>query len=78
MHEQNDRRSLGPIENCNSDQKVAVLSATTTHDGWDTETSNSDANHVVLHAQKHSRGLGPIETSNSSDNHAVFHAQNDW
>ena len=36
LHEQNDRRSLGPIETCNSDQKVALLSAKTTHEGWDT------------------------------------------
>ena len=34
--EQNDRRSLGPIETCNSDQKDAVLSAKTTHEGLDT------------------------------------------
>ena len=41
------------------------------------ETSNSDANHAVLHAQNDRRGLGPMETSNSDANHAVLHAQND-
>ena len=41
------------------------------------ETSNSDANRVVLHAQNDSLGLGPMETSNSAANHAVLHAQND-
>ena len=39
-------------------------------------TSNSDVNHVVLHAQKDRWGLGPMETSNSGANHAVLHAQN--
>ena len=34
--EQNDRRSLSPIETCNSDQKDAVLRAKTTHEGLDT------------------------------------------
>ena len=29
------------------------------------ETSNSGANHDVLHAQNHKWGLGPTETSNS-------------
>ena len=29
------------------------------------ETSNSDANHVVLHAQDDRWVLGPMETSNS-------------
>ena len=33
LHEQNDRRSLGPIEICNSDPKVAVLHAKTTDEG---------------------------------------------
>ena len=41
------------------------------------ETSNSDANDVVLHAQTDSWGLGPMETSNSGTNHVVLHAQND-
>ena len=39
------------------------------------ETSISDANHVVLHAQNDRWGLGPMETSISGDNHAVLHAQ---
>ena len=39
------------------------------------ETSNSDANNVVLYAQNDRRGLGPMETSNSGANHAVLHAQ---
>ena len=39
------------------------------------ETSISDANHVVLHAQNDRRGLGPIETINSSHNGAVVNAQ---
>ena len=38
------------------------------------ETINSDANHVVLHAQNDRWCLGPIETS---DNHAVLHAPKD-
>ena len=41
------------------------------------ETSISDANHVVLHAQNDRRGLGPMETSYSGANHAVLHALND-
>ena len=39
------------------------------------ETSISDANHAVLHAQKDRRGLGLIETTNSRDNVAVVNAQ---
>ena len=41
------------------------------------ETSHSDANHVVLHAQNDKWGLGPMETNNSGANHAVLHAQSD-
>ena len=41
------------------------------------ETSNSDANHVVLHAQNDRWGLVPMETSYSVANHDVLHAQND-
>ena len=41
------------------------------------ETSNSDANHDVLHAQNDRGGLGPMETGFSGANHAVLHAQND-
>ena len=33
-HVQITRRSLGPIETCNSDPKVAVLHAKTTNEGW--------------------------------------------
>ena len=40
------------------------------------ETSNSGANHEVLHAQNDRRGLGPIETINSGQNVAVVNAQN--
>ena len=40
------------------------------------ETSNSGANHAVLHAQKDRFGLGPIETINSGHNGAVVNAQN--
>ena len=36
------------------------------------ETSISDVNHVLLHAQDDRWVLGPIETS---ANHVVFHAQ---
>ena len=39
------------------------------------ETSNSDANHVVLHAQNDRGGLGPIETINSGHNVSVVGAQ---
>ena len=35
LHSQNNRRSLGPIEICNSDPKDAVLNAKTTDEGWD-------------------------------------------
>ena len=38
------------------------------------ETSNSGANHAVLHAQNDRWGLGPMETT---ANHAVLHAHND-
>ena len=41
------------------------------------ETSNSDANHFVFHAQNDRRGLGSMETINSGANHAVLHAQID-
>ena len=40
------------------------------------ETSNSGANHSVLHAQNDRFGLGPIETINSGHNSAVVNAQN--
>ena len=40
------------------------------------ETTNSGANHAVLHAQNERRGLGPIETNNSGHNDAVVIAQN--
>ena len=40
------------------------------------ETSNSGANHAVLHAQNERWGLGPIETINSGHNDAVVNAQN--
>ena len=35
FHSQKNRRSLGHIETCNSDPKVAVLHAKTTNEGWD-------------------------------------------
>ena len=35
LHAQITWRSLGPIETCNSDPKVAVLRAKTTDEGWD-------------------------------------------
>ena len=34
-HAQISRRSLGPIETCNSGPKVAVLLAKTADEGWD-------------------------------------------
>ena len=40
------------------------------------ETSNSDANHAVLHEQYDRRSLGPIETCNSDPKVAVLHAKN--
>ena len=40
------------------------------------ETSNSGANHAVLHAQIDRCGLGPIETINSGHNVAVVNSQN--
>ena len=39
------------------------------------ETSNSAANHAVLHAQNDRWGLVPIETINSGRNVAVVNAQ---
>ena len=35
LHAQITWQSLGPIETCNSDPKVAVLRAKTTDEGWD-------------------------------------------
>ena len=35
LHAQITRRSLGPIDTCNSDPKDAVLHAKTTDEGWD-------------------------------------------
>ena len=35
FHAQINRRSLGPMETCNSGPKVAVLIAKTTNEGWD-------------------------------------------
>ena len=40
------------------------------------ETSNSGANHAVLHAQNDRGGLGPIETSNSDAKGVVLNAKN--
>ena len=34
-HAKITRRSLGPIETCNSDRKVAVLHAKPTDESWD-------------------------------------------
>ena len=39
------------------------------------ETSNSGANHAVLHAQNNWCGLGPIETCNSGAKDAVKNAK---
>ena len=39
------------------------------------ETSNSGANHAVLHAQNDGWGLGPIETYYSDPKLAVLHAK---
>ena len=39
------------------------------------ETSNSGANHAVLHAQNDRCGLEPIETINSGHKGAVLHAK---
>ena len=39
------------------------------------ETSNSGANHNVLHAQNDKRDLGPIENFNSGPEVAVLHAK---
>ena len=39
------------------------------------DTSNSDANQVVLHAQINRRSQGPIETCNSDPKVAVLHAK---
>ena len=34
-HAKINRRCLGPIENCNSDSKVAVMHSKITNEGWD-------------------------------------------
>ena len=39
------------------------------------ETSNSDANYIVLHAQNNRWGLGPTETINSGHTVAVVNAK---
>ena len=39
------------------------------------ETSNSDANKAVLHAQNDWLGLGPIDTCNSAPKFTVLHAK---
>ena len=39
------------------------------------ETSNSGANHAVLHAQNDRCGLGPIQTCNSAPKVAGLHAK---
>ena len=39
------------------------------------ETSNSGANHAVLHAQNDRCGLGPTETCNSDPKVAVLHSK---
>ena len=39
------------------------------------ETSNSGANHAVLHAQYDRWNLGPMETCNSGPEVAVLHAK---
>ena len=39
-------------------------------------TSNSGANHAVLHAQNDRCGLGPTETINSGHNVIVVNSQN--
>ena len=39
------------------------------------ETSNSDANHAVLHAKNDRWGLVPIESCNSGPKVAVLHAK---
>ena len=41
------------------------------------ETSDSDANHAVLHAKTAEEGWVPIETSNSDVKPAVVHALSD-
>ena len=40
------------------------------------ETSNSGANHAVLHAQNGRCGLGPIGSNNSGHYGAVVNSQN--
>ena len=39
------------------------------------QSSNSDANHAVLHAQNDRRGLGPIESCNFGAKKAVLFEQ---
>ena len=39
------------------------------------ETSDSDANHAVLHAQNDRCGQGPIHTCNSAPKGVVLHAK---
>ena len=42
------------------------------------ETSDSGANHTVLHAQSRRLGLGHIETCNSGAKVALLDAKNHW
>ena len=42
------------------------------------ETSDSGANHAVLHAQSRRLGMGHIETCNSGAKFALLDAKNHW
>ena len=58
------------MESCNSAPKVPVLHVKTT---GPIETSNSDDNRAVLHAQNNRFCVGPIETCYSAPKVAVLH-----
>ena len=75
VHVQNERWGLGSIENCSKTRCFACK-----NHRWGLgpiETSDSCANHAVLHAQNDRWGLGHTETCNSGANHDVLHAQSD-
>ena len=60
------------MESCNSAPKVAVLQVKTT---GPIETSISDANLAVLHAQNDRWCVGPIEICYSGTKVVVLHAK---
>ena len=64
------------MQTINSGHNVAVVNAKTTHEGWEPwRLINSDANHVILHAQNERWGLGHMETGVSGAKVAVLNGK---